>query len=34
MRIIPVNELVEGDSLGRDLYSADGRLMLKQGVIK
>ena len=32
MLIIPVNELVEGDSLGRCLYAADGRLMLKQGV--
>ncbi len=32
MLIIPVNELVEGDLLGRGLYSADGRLMLKQGV--
>ncbi|MCD9022743.1 HD-GYP domain-containing protein [Cohnella silvisoli] len=32
MLIIPVNELVEGDLLGRGLYAADGRLMLKQGV--
>ena len=32
MLIIPVNELVEGDSLGRCLYAADGRLMLRQGV--
>lgn len=32
MLIIPVNELVEGDLLGRGLYATDGRLMLKQGV--
>jgi putative nucleotidyltransferase with HDIG domain len=32
MLIIPVNELVEGDLLGRGLYASDGRLMLKQGV--
>jgi hypothetical protein len=32
MLIIPVNELMKGDLLGRGLYSEDGRLMLKQGV--
>jgi hypothetical protein len=30
--IIPVNELVEGDLLGRGLYAPDGRLMLKEGI--
>jgi HD-GYP domain-containing protein (c-di-GMP phosphodiesterase class II) len=32
MLIIPVNELEDGDKLGRGLYTVDGRLMLKQGV--
>jgi hypothetical protein len=32
MRIVPVNELVEGDQLGRELYTTEGRLLLKQGI--
>jgi putative nucleotidyltransferase with HDIG domain len=32
MRIVPVNELVEGDQLGRGLYTSEGRLLLKQGI--
>lgn len=31
MDIIPVNELMKGDTLGRGLYAPDGRLMLRQG---
>jgi hypothetical protein len=32
MRIVSVNELVEGDQLGRGLYTSEGRLLLKQGI--
>ncbi|MFC5700548.1 HD-GYP domain-containing protein [Cohnella faecalis] len=31
MLMVPVTELSEGDCLGRDIYSPDGRLMLKRG---
>ncbi|MFD0672936.1 HD-GYP domain-containing protein [Cohnella sp. GCM10027633] len=31
MLIVPVEQLVEGDLLGRGIYAADGRLMLKEG---
>lgn len=32
MLIVPVEQLVEGDLLGRGVYAADGRLMLKEGI--
>ncbi|WP_123041323.1 HD-GYP domain-containing protein [Cohnella candidum] len=32
MLLIPVQDLVEGDLLGKGLYTPDGRLMLKQGI--
>lgn len=32
MLILPVEQLVNGDLLGRGIYSQDGRLMLKEGV--
>ncbi len=32
MRLVPVDELEEGDLLGRGLYDEGGRLMLRQGV--
>jgi len=32
MLLVPVSDLVEGDMLGKGLYSPDGRLMLKQGI--
>lgn len=32
MLIVPVEQLVEGDLLGRGIYAPDGRLMLKEGV--
>lgn len=32
MRLVSVHQLTEGDLLGKELYSADGRLMLKQGI--
>lgn len=32
MLIVPVEQLMDGDLLGRGIYSPDGRLMLKEGV--
>ncbi|WEK55328.1 MAG: HD domain-containing protein [Candidatus Cohnella colombiensis] len=32
MLVVQANELIEGDLLGRGIYSSDGRLLLQQGV--
>ncbi len=33
MLMVPVEQAMEGDRLGRGIYAADGRLMLKEGVV-